>query len=93
MATNKKELMTFEFAENGAVLGRATLLGTGIIELDFHDPDLRARFERYVATPRDHGGPVFEVSQTDKVWPDENRLHFAEACLSMTNLYKVRRVL
>ena len=93
MATNKKELMTFEFAENGTVLGRATLLGTGMIELDFHDPDLRLRFERFLATPQARGGLVFEVAHLDKVWPDESRHHFAEACLSMTNLYKVRRVL
>lgn len=92
MATNKKGLMTFEFAENGTVLGRATLMGTGMIEFDFRDPELRVRFEGYLATPRDHRGPVLEMGHTEKVWPDESLLHFSEACLAMTNLYKVRRV-
>jgi len=93
MATNRRGLMAYEFAENGSVLGRATLLGTGMIELDFPDPELRGRFESYLSRPRDHGGPVFELTHTEKVWPDESRLHFSEACLSMVNLYKVRRVL
>lgn len=92
VATSRKEMVTFEFADNGAIVGRATWLGPGMIELDFSDARTRRTFERCLAAPQHNHGPVFEVSQLDRLWPDESKAHFAEACMSMSNLYRVRRL-
>lgn len=92
MATNRKEILSFEFAEDGTVVGTATWMGPGMVELDFKDPGLRGVFDKYLARPGHRHGPVMEGSHHSEVWPDENKAHFAEACLSFRGLYRVRRV-
>jgi hypothetical protein len=86
-------MVAFEFATGGRVVGRATWLGPGMVELDFSEQQLRQHFAKWLGEPRSHNGPVFETGHMISVWPDENRAHFAEACLALSNLYTVRRVL
>lgn len=93
MATEKSELMQFEFADNGTVLGRATWMGPGMVEFDFHDPGLRRRFARWFDQRQEHLGAVFEEEvDLTTFWRDETRSRFAEACWAMSNYYKVRRL-
>lgn len=92
MATSRKEILEYEFTENGSVVGRATWLGPGMVELDFHDARLRQVFKRCLAEPQHRHGPVFESVHVEREWPDTSKSHFADACRSMTNLYRVRRV-
>lgn len=92
MATDKKELMQFEFADAGTVVGRATWMGPGMVEFDFHDPRLRRRFAAWFDERQEHLGAVFEEeADLTFFWRDETRSRFAEACWSMANYYKVRR--
>lgn len=93
MATSKSELMQFEFAHGGEVLGKATWLGPGMVELDFEDPRLRRRFTAWFEQPQEHLGAVFErEAELTRFWRDETRSRFAEACWAMANHYKVRRL-
>lgn len=93
MATNRSEVVTFEFATNGTIVGRATWLAPGMVELDFEDGGLRRRFERFFGERQEHLGAVFD-GQGDLSfhWRDESSARFAEACWAMANYYKVRRV-
>lgn len=93
MATNRKEMLCFEFAEDDTVVGTATWMGPGLVELDFKDPTLRSMFDKHLASPGHSHGLVAEGAHHSEVWPDETKSHFAEACLSFTGLYRVRRVL
>lgn len=93
MATNKSEVVTFEFATSGSVLGRATWLGPGMVELDFGDPEMRRRFARWFEERQEQLGLVFEPhGDLTSVWRDENATRFAEACWAMSNYYQVRRL-
>jgi hypothetical protein len=93
MATAKSEVMQFEFTERGSVLGRATWLGPGMVELDFHDKSLRQRFMKWFDQPQDHLDNVFEPNGgLDTFWRDQTRNRFAEACWTMSNYYEVRRI-
>lgn len=92
MATKRSHMLVFEFADNGDVLGRATWLGPGEVELDFHDKSLRAKFSNWLSQPQAEFGLAFETGGDAHFWPDESRARFAEACMSLSGLYKVRRV-
>lgn len=93
MATNKSEVMQFEFAQDGNVLGRATWLGPGMVEFDFHDRNLRRRFTDWFDQRQEHLGVVFdEGADLTTFWRDETQSRFAEACWAMSNYYMVRRL-
>lgn len=92
MATNSSAMMSFEFHEGGRMVGRATWLGPGIVELDFQDARLRQQFGEWLWRPQAHHGLMFEAGGDPTFWPDESRVRFAEACWSMSHLYQVRRV-
>lgn len=93
MATAKSQLVSYQFEAGGKVVGRATWMGPGMVELDFSDAALRDRFSRWLAHPRTHDGLMFETgAEHDHFFGDEDRHRFAEACAAMSNLYKVRRV-
>lgn len=93
MATNKTEVVQFEFAHEDNVVGRATWLGPGMVEFDFHDPSLRRRFSDWFDARQEHLGAVFEEeAELTAFWRDDSPSRFTEACWAMSNYYRVRRL-
>jgi hypothetical protein len=101
MAMNDKALVSYEFSRNGRVLGRATWLIPGMVELDFSDQTQRQDFVSHFVKRlgrESHGErePALEMTQVFRFWPDESRWswsYFAEACQTVSDPYSVRRVL
>ncbi|MGH2703642.1 MAG: hypothetical protein ACRDJ4_00660 [Actinomycetota bacterium] len=93
MATNKSEVVQFEFASDHFVVGRATWLAPGMVELDFQDPALRRRFARWFDEPQEDLGQIFEPhGEPTSFFRDDSSFRFADACWAMSNYYQVRRV-